>query len=163
MRRYLLAAMLTGTLPFVAAAQGLAQQWAWCRGHDPERLIRGCSAIIRSGAESRDNLARAFYDRGRAWTDKAEYDRAIRDFDTAIRYDPDYPEAYNNRALAYIGKGQPDQALRDFDEAVRLDPNYAIALFNRGLALQSLGRTDEAARSFAQAKTAGPRLTPAKE
>ena len=163
MRRFLLAAILTGALPCMAEAQSLAQQWAWCRDHDPDRLIRGCSAIIRAGRETPDNLARAFFNRGRAWSDTGQYDRAIRDFDTAVRLDPDYPDAFNNRALAYLGKGESDRAMQDFDEAIRLDPNYAIALYNRGLALQNIGRADEAAQSFAKAREAGPRLVPPKE
>jgi tetratricopeptide (TPR) repeat protein len=162
MRWFSLAALLTGLLPHVVAAEGVAQEWAWCRGHDPKLLIHGCSAIIRSGKETPD-IARAFFNRGRAWFDTAEYDRAIRDFDSAIRFDPNYPEAYNGRALAYAGKGENDRALRDFGQAIALDPNYAIALYNRGILLRSLGRDKEADDSIALAKQTGPRLTPTKE
>ena len=162
MRRFLLAAILTGALPHVVVAQGLTQQWEWCRGHDPQVLIHGCSAIIRSGRETPD-IARAFFNRGRAYFDMAQYDLAVRDFDSAIRFDPNYPEAYNGRALAYAGKGESDRAIQDFGQAIQLDPNYAIALYNRGILLKNLGRDQEAAESFAKAKDSGPRLTPAKE
>src|SRR3984957_21265658 len=87
MRRFLLAAILTGALSDVAAAQGLTQQWTWCRGHDPQLLIHGCSAIIRSGRETPD-IARAFFNRGRAYFDMAQYDLGIREFDSALRLDP---------------------------------------------------------------------------
>jgi tetratricopeptide (TPR) repeat protein len=162
MRRFLLAAILTGILPRVATAETLAQLWQMCRGHDPKLLIHGCSAIIRSNPEPPD-AARAFLNRGRALFDSAEYDRAIRDFDSAIRFDPNYPEAFNGRALTYAAKGETDRALQDFDEAIRLDPNFAIALFNRGILLTNMGREKEAAESFAKAKDAGPRLMPPKE
>jgi Flp pilus assembly protein TadD len=162
MRWFLLAAILTSAAPDVAAADSLARQWEWCRGHDPKLLIHGCSAIIRAGPNTPD-IARAFVNRGRALFDTAQYDDAIRDFDSAINYDPNYPEALNGRALAYAGKGDFDRAVKDFDQAVQLDPNYAIALFNRGILLRIMGRESEAAQSFAKAKEAGPRLLPPKE
>jgi len=163
MRAILLVGLIASALSFEAKAQSLTQQWAWCRGRDPERLIRACSAIIRMGREAPGDLARAFFDRGRAWSDEAHYDRAIQDFDRAIALDPAYPDAFNSRALAYAGLGNFDQAIKDFDEAIRLDPNYAIAIFNRGLTLQTMGRPEDAKKDFAKAKDSGPRLTSPKE
>ena len=163
MRWVLLVTVLTSAAPDAAAAESLTRQWAWCRDHDPDRLIRGCSAVIGSRQETPDNLAKAFFNRGRAWSDKGEFDRAIRDFDNATRLDPNYPDALNSRALAYAGKGDFNRAIQDLDEAIRLDPNFAIAIYNRGLAFQNLGRPDEAAKEFARAKQVGPRLTPSKE
>jgi tetratricopeptide (TPR) repeat protein len=123
MRAILLALVLAGALPGEAQAQTLRQEWEWCRGRDPDHLIRGCSAIIRSGQEAPDNLARAFFNRGRAWTDRGRYDLAVQDLDHAIKLDPNYPDAFNDRALAYAGLGKYDQAIEDFDQAIRLDPN----------------------------------------
>ena len=163
MRAIVLAVVLAGTLPEAAAAQTLAQAWTWCRDHDPDRLIRGCSAVIRANKEGPDALARAYFNRGRAWSDQGRQDRAIQDFDHAIRLDPEYPDAFNSRALAYRGMGQNERAIEDFNQAIRLDANYAIALFNRGLAFQALGRAEDAANDFARAKDTGPRLTQPKE
>lgn len=163
MRAILLAAVLTSVFLGAVAAQTLDQQWAWCRDDYSERLIRACTAVIRSGRQTPENLARAFFNRGRALADKGQFDPAIRDFDEAVRLDPKYPDAFNNRGVAWSGKGQYEQAIKDFDEAIRLDPNYAIALYNRGLASQNLGRSDEAARYFDMAKQVGPRLIPPKE
>jgi tetratricopeptide (TPR) repeat protein len=163
MRTILLAAFLTSAVLGTAAAQTLDQQWAWCRDDFSERLIRACTAVIRSGRQSPENLARAFFNRGRALADQGQFDRAIPDFDQAIRLDPAYPEAFNGRGVAWSGKGGYDRAIADFDQAIRLDPNYAIAIYNRGLAAQSLGRTAEAAQYFTKAKQVGPRLMPPKE
>ena len=163
MRTIVLAAVLTGVLSGAAAAQPLTRQWAWCRDDDPDRLIQGCSAIIGSRRETPGNLARAFFNRGRAWSDKGQQDRAIQDLNNAIRLEPNYPEAYNSLGVAHAGKGEYDQAVTSYDQAIRLDPNYAIALYNRALALQALGHKPEADRDFSQAKQVGPRMTPAKE
>ena len=163
MRAIWLVVVLTSAFLGTAAAQTLEQQWAWCRDDNFERQIRACSAVIRSSRHTPENLARAFFNRGRAWSEKGQDDRAIQDFDQAIRLDPEYPEAFNSRGVAYAGKGQYQRAIEDYDQAIQLDPNYAIAIYNRGLAARNLGREDEAAGYFAKAKQVGPRLMPPKE
>jgi tetratricopeptide (TPR) repeat protein len=145
---------------FGATAQTLDQQWAWCRGEYSERLIPACTAVIQSHRQTPENLARAFFYRGRARAAHSQFDRAIQDFDQAVRLDPGFPDAFNFRGVAWLGKGQFERAIADFDQAIHLDANYAIAIYNRGLAAQNLGRTDEAARYFDKAKKVGPRLLP---
>src|ERR1700733_1931868 len=145
MRAILLAPVLTCIGPsLIATAQALDQQWARCRGEYSERLIRACTAVIESHRQTPENLARAFFYRGRAQAAGGQYDRAIHDFGEAIRLDPSYPDAFNFRGVALAGKGQFEQAITDFDQAIRLDPNYAVAIYNRGLAAKNLGRTGEA-------------------
>jgi tetratricopeptide (TPR) repeat protein len=163
MRAILLVAVLIGAFPGALAAQTLERQWALCRADNAERVIAACTAVIRASRHSAENLARAFFNRGRAWSDNGQFDRAIKDFDQAIHFDPNYPEAFNNRGVALSGLGQYEQAIVDFDAAIKLDPNYAIAIYNRGLASQNLGRSEEAAQYFARARQVGPRLTPPKE
>jgi tetratricopeptide (TPR) repeat protein len=50
----------------------------------------------------------AFYNRGTAYRDKREYDRAIQDLNEAIRLDPNLALAYDNRGNAYSRKGASD-------------------------------------------------------
>ena len=61
-----------------------------------------------------------------------QYDRAIQDYDQAIRLNPNWAEAFNNRGRAYSDKGQHDRAIQDLDQAIRLNPNFAEAFYNRG-------------------------------
>jgi lipoprotein NlpI len=152
----LLAAVLVWALPGAAAAQMLARQWVQCQSDDDDVLIHGCSAVIRADRDTPEHLARAFANRGRAWSEKGEYDRALHDLDNAIRLDPGFAEAFNYRGVANVSQGQYEHAIEDFDRAVGLDPNYAIAIYNRGLALQAMGRTDDAAKDFARAKQTRP-------
>ena len=43
---------------------------------------------------------------GDAWQDKGELDKAIEDYNKAIRLDPDYSSAYNNRGTAWLRLGE---------------------------------------------------------
>ena len=60
--------------------------------------------------------------RGNAYHDKGEYDRAIRDYDEAIRLKPDDADAYKNRGVAYNNKGDRAAAARDLERALQLNP-----------------------------------------
>ena len=117
-----------------AGAQSV-QQIRWCNGDDhatSEQSISGCTALIQSGKSSRRNLAIAYTNRGSAYDDLRDEDRAIADQDQAIKIDPKLDLAFNNRANAYGRKGEIDRALADYDEAIRLNPKFFRAINNRG-------------------------------
>ncbi len=102
--------------------------------------------------------AAAFLARGNAWALKGEYDKAIRDFNQAIRLEPNRGDAFLNRGDAWDAKQEYDKAIRDFDEAIRLDPNDDAAFLNRSIAQHAKGEYDTAIRDFNQAIRLNPEL-----
>lgn len=65
------------------------------------------------------------------------YIDAVNDFDTVIKYQPDYMLAYANRGMIYATLSAQDQKYRelaaaDFDKAIALQPEYADNYFNKG-------------------------------
>ena len=54
------------------------------------------------------------------WLDRREYDRAVGEFDEAIRLDPKYHSAFTNRGLAFERKGDTERARKDFEAALAL-------------------------------------------
>ena len=52
--------------------------------------IDGCTALIDAGQGTTSVLAIAYNNRGNAYTAKADYDRAIQDFDESIKLNPTY-------------------------------------------------------------------------
>ena len=95
--------------------------------------------------------ARQYFDRAGKHLDTGEYQKAIDNYDDAIRLDPQYSRAYNNKGIAYKKLAQPDRAIQDFDEAIRLDSEYAHAYFNRGIAYNALGQYERAIQDFDEA------------
>jgi tetratricopeptide (TPR) repeat protein len=128
-----------------AAAQ-LSQKWTWCVNQggafSADQRIDGCSSIIQSGRETPRKLAVAYYSRGLAYYDKGDDDRAIAEYNEAIRLDPQSAQAYSSRGLAYDHKGDLGRAEPDYSEAIRLDPKYAQAYFHRGNAYYQKGDDD---------------------
>jgi tetratricopeptide (TPR) repeat protein len=111
-------------------------------GVSPEDRLESCTAVIRSGGQTPQGLVAAFNSRGNAHLNNRNYDRAIDDYNDAIRLDPKYAIGFHNRGLAYLRKGRLDPAIEDFDAAIRLNPKYASAFINRALAYQEKAQWD---------------------
>ena len=62
---------------------------------------------------------------------KRESDRALSEYDEAIRLDPSNGMAHCGRGAASTQKGEFDRAIASFDEAIRLDPKIADMPFYR--------------------------------
>ena len=76
-----------------------------------------------------DSKPTAYNNRGLAYSNKGDYDRAIADLSLALSLDPQMVVAYQNRGYAYRMKGEYDRALADYDEAIRLQSDDA-GLYN---------------------------------
>jgi tetratricopeptide (TPR) repeat protein len=62
----------------------------------------------------------AYYNRGCAFYDDHQYDKAIADYTKAISINPKFADGYIGRAYAYAKKGEDHKADADFAEAKRL-------------------------------------------
>jgi tetratricopeptide (TPR) repeat protein len=161
-RRWVQAFVLMCVVSLSGAVFAQTQAEQQCDSPDPDLAISGCTVVIQSGRETQRNLAGAFNNRGNAYNGKGEYDRALQDFNEAIRLNPNVAGAFYNRGIAYNGKGEYDRAIEDFNEAIRLNPNYAEAFYNRGITFLALRQEARAAADFAKARTLNPNLPPPK-
>ena len=67
--------------------------------------------------------ARAYYNRGLARTNKGDFEKAIADFDQAIKLSPRDAEAHAARGNAHEEVGNDAAAKADYARALQLDPN----------------------------------------
>ena len=75
---------------------------------------------------------------------QAESREAIKDYDEAIRLNPQSAEAYYKRGFFYQNLGQGERAIEDFDKAIRIDPQFAKAYSNRAHAYLNKGHYGQA-------------------
>jgi len=113
-----------------------ADDLADCQEGSGDTAIRGCSRIIKSRRLygkpiSEKGLTVAYGNRGLAYFKKGQYDRAIADYDTALKLNPKNAIVYYNRGSTYGKKGQYDRAIADYGAAIKLNPKYAAAYNNR--------------------------------
>jgi tetratricopeptide (TPR) repeat protein len=106
--------------------------------------------------ELEPNSILAFYNRGNAYSDLGEYERAIADFDSAIELDPGFAQAFTSRGIAYSYLGEYERAIADFDNAIELDPSFLQAFTNRGIAYSNLGEYERAIVDFDSAIEINP-------
>ena len=95
---------------------------------------------------------------GEALRNKGEYDKAIAEYNDALKLDPNSAAAYNNRGLSWNAKGQYEKAIADFNQAIKLNPTIAVAYNNRGLSTYQKGEYDKAIADFNQALKLDPKL-----
>jgi lipoprotein NlpI len=98
----------------------------------------------------------AFQNRGSAYHDKGDNDRAIADYNEAIRLDPKHARAFIGRGIAFSDKGDNDRAIADYNEAIRLDAKFSLAYFARGRSNLFAGSVEKALADFNQASAHAP-------
>ncbi|MFY9989669.1 MAG: tetratricopeptide repeat protein [Rhodoplanes sp.] len=115
-------------LPTVADDLGTCQK---------DEAIAACSRAITSGSISPNDLARAYFNRGRAYYQKQDYSLAIADYGEVIKLDPKNAWAFIFRGNAYKAKQDYDLAIADYSEALKLDPKNAGTFYARGNAYKA--------------------------
>ena len=130
------------------------------------RLTADVEALLEKGPT--DNMeAYIQYLRGRDLFNRgtqADNERAVKAFERAIVFDPNYPQAYAGLAAAFVMRsasfGQPpswlDQAVVTAQKAVALDPAIAEGHEALGFALDAKGDLDGARRSYEEALKTNP-------
>jgi lipoprotein NlpI len=147
---------LTATLAFASAADAQpSETWQQCTNDKqdiaPDVSIRACDVIIEAGKDIPANLAIARFSRGNAFWHTGDADRAIADYNEAIRLDPKMAAAFVNRGEITWRRGDFDGALRDFGEAQRLEPTSVNTHVSRGLLYRMKGDEDNAIADFTEA------------
>jgi lipoprotein NlpI len=129
-RRLAAAALLIAAGAAQAQAPDDAERCASITGN-PDLAIQHCTRAIESGKFKGEPLARLHYFRGIEWSIKNDHDRAIADYDAAIKLLPRFPDALYNRGNAWGQKGESDRAIADYDAAIKLAPKDAAMVAAR--------------------------------
>ena len=68
-----------------------------------------------------------YYNTGLLYLDMDSLKRAYQSFDIAVKFAPQYPDAYYHRGVAAEMMGNKAQALSDYKNVLNFDPNFASA------------------------------------
>jgi tetratricopeptide (TPR) repeat protein len=114
----------------------------WIRTLVPVVFSAGLVVVIgcnRSVGKPVPRGAEAYAARAYGWLRAGNWDKALEDFDSAVRLRPNDAGLLTGRGYTWHMKAlgdddRPaceDRALADYAEAIRIDPNFATALNNR--------------------------------
>ncbi len=90
--------------------------------------------VARGLGEVHETVARDaqyFYFRGLGYFDGGDFRNAMKDFDDAIRLNPQFAKPYELRGKIWRAWGMHGKANKDIGDAIRLDPNNARLYYER--------------------------------
>ncbi|MGU3538668.1 tetratricopeptide repeat protein [Methylobacterium sp. A54F] len=143
-----MAALLALAAP-AALAAGATRDACFTDESKPDEMIAGCNLVLsQRKRETTTSVVNAYFNRGLAYANKEDYERAIADFSESIRLDPSNVDAIRKRGESYESLEQYDRALKDLDQAVRLDPKDARNFAARGTTYRSTGAYEKSLKDY---------------
>jgi len=125
---------------------------------NPALKVAACTRIL-GGVNLADEVKSfGHYHLGLGLLLQKNLDRAIVEFNEALRADPNNLRAINSRGNAWRGKGELDNAIADYNEAIRRDPNWAYPYNGRASAYYNKGDLDRAIDDYTQVIRLDPTL-----
>jgi tetratricopeptide (TPR) repeat protein len=122
-------AIATGGLHAAPAIADMANE---CKSEsDAGKRIAACSSLIGSGSVKGAELALAYIQRGMAFQNQALYDKALKDYDTALGLVPASAAARFQRGMTRVSQKNYDGALADLNAALEIEPAMVRALSER--------------------------------
>ena len=82
--------------------------------------------------------------------------RALMDFSTALKLNPNYAEVYNRRGEIWSETNDITRAMKDYTSALKLNPDFADAYCNRGILWSRKNNDDNAILDFNKAISLDP-------
>jgi tetratricopeptide (TPR) repeat protein len=121
--------------------------------------LRRCDDALEEGTLTAHEIGATYVNRGILHMRRGHVDRAIADFDAALRVDPNQPEAYLNKGAALLRmEGNESQAAELFTVALQRNTiRPAVAHFGRAVAHEAMGDFRAAYDDYRAASQLDPR------
>lgn len=113
-----------------------------------EKVIEKNKTKTSSSSQEKESSEQDLVRKGIELMSIKRYTEAISYFDTAIKVNPKYVEAYNYKGAAYIQLGDFKDALICIEKAIEIKPDYKDAYLNKGTALFSMSKFSEALEEY---------------
>lgn len=173
--RFAVLAVLSALWPQPGGAadrENQAQAVEQCNNLDgkaaPHWQINGCTLVIKYDYGGKDNVAAAFYARGKAYLKLEQKQQAIADFQRALRQYGDNParkieagQVWSSIGYAYQLMDRPDDAIAAYGRSLAINPDWGPSYFNRALAFRDLKKPEAELADLNQALRINPKFAPA--
>ncbi len=132
-----------------------------CTNKTKEARIAACTQAINSGRWKGKRLRWAYFNRGKAYHNTNQPEKALKDLDKAISLEPGRPSSRVMRAIVFISQKQYDRARDDCQIAMATDPKYVLAHYQMGRAYYYLKDYRQSIKYYGQAAKLRPRYSSA--
>jgi tetratricopeptide (TPR) repeat protein len=151
-------AMVATSLAMITAQIGRADDESDCLNSSDNipRGIAGCDAVIASGRLTGIELSEAHFWRALYHYEIDDYDRALPDFDKALRLNPENSEILYFRGITHRLAGNYPESIDDLSELIRRESDHVGAYNNRARAYQRAGDTSSALEDYDSALERDP-------
>jgi len=138
MKRSLLAGLCLLVLAFAGTGRAVASSnfdagIAASRNHAWDAAITILTIALGEPDLPAHRRATAYYERGFAYCETAQYNKAVADLTLAIRLESGHADWWRERAMAYAQEGLTDQAIADETEAMKFRRNDPALYSERAL------------------------------
>jgi tetratricopeptide (TPR) repeat protein len=127
-------ALACGAVSVAAASAGQSTQpqRATCANGDSKAAIAACTSLLERGNLDDESKVITYVNRGNAYDNLQDSDRAVKDYDSALAINPRDARAHRNKGVTLNRQGLLREALQEFDKAIELQPDQAFAYASRG-------------------------------
>ena len=123
------------------------------------KVYRAAPEVDRSAYVSADlpKSARAHFNYGAALQQEGHLDEAEKEYNTALRFDPNYVKVYVNLGQLFMSKSKLEEAQKNYERAIQLDPNAGEVHSGYAYLLERLGQPDDARTQYQTAIRLSPK------
>jgi len=125
-----------------------------------QRLVGGGISLldqVERPSPSNAEMAQDHVNRGVAYVEEEQWEEAIREYQDALRINPDCAEAHHKLGLAYYHQRRGDDAAREYQAALRINPRNVQVRLDLGEVYEFLSsQPDNAIREYEAALRIDP-------
>lgn len=91
------------------------------------------------------------YDKAEEFRKKGDYQKALAEYNEALRLRKNIAKPHHGIGLAYQAQGKHNQAIDEYKKAINIDSDYIFAYNDMGMAYLTIGQYNDAASAFKKA------------
>ena len=122
----------------------------------PNVLLRIENELFNKCISLNNKISEIYSNRGVAYNNLGQYDKAVDDYLNAIKLNPNFSEALCNLGVTYNHLKKFDKAIISLKKALELRPDFTSALINIGISYRNLLKLENAHKQFETALNLEP-------